>query len=69
MNGNIVNILEQYVKDFNPQYAILLSGSWGCGKTYFIDAWCAKYIESVSNIINKNEGEKFISPIKVSLFG
>lgn len=69
MNENIVNILEQYVKDLNPQYAILLSGSWGCGKTYFIDAWCAKYIESVSNIINKNEGEKFISPIKVSLFG
>lgn len=29
MNENIINSLEQYVKDVNPQYAISLSGSWG----------------------------------------
>lgn len=69
MNENIVNTLEQYVTDVNPQYAILLSGSWGCGKTHFIEAWCAKYIESVSNKNNENKNKKYISPIKVSLFG
>lgn len=22
--------------DSNPEYAILLTGAWGCGKTYFV---------------------------------
>lgn len=67
MNENIINSLEQYVKDVNPQYAILLSGPWGCGKTHFIEVWCAKYIEELSK--SRSNEEKYISPIKVSLFG
>ena len=55
MNENIVNSLEQYVEDVNPQYAILLSGSWGCGKTHFIEAWIKQY--NTSHIIT--ESSKF----------
>jgi DNA polymerase III delta prime subunit len=75
MNENIVNTLEQYVKDVNPQYAILLSGSWGCGKTYFIDAWIEKYNEQKKNkeITEKSSKSQKpiidLKPIKVSLFG
>ena len=75
MNENIVNSLEQYVKDVNPQYAILLSGSWGCGKTHFIEAW----IEQYNATLNITQAKKFtfkkqkspiiLRPIKVSLFG
>ena len=69
MNENIINSLEQYVKDVNPQYAILLSGSWGCGKTHFIEAWCAKYIDELSKGVRGDKEEKYIEPIRVSLFG
>lgn len=69
MNENIVNSLEQYVEDVNPQYAILLSGSWGCGKTHFIEAWSVKYIKELSKGTNRSKKVKCISPIKVSLFG
>lgn len=69
MNENIVNSLEQYVEDVNPQYAILLSGSWGGGKTHFIEAWSVKYIKELSKGTNRSKKVKCISPIKVSLFG
>lgn len=69
MNENIVNSIEQYVKDVNPQYAMLLSGSWGCGKTHFIETWCVKYIKELSKGTNRSKKVKCISPIKVSLFG
>ena len=75
MNENIVNSLEQYVKDVNPQYAILLSGTWGCGKTHFIEAWIDQYNQSHNiptpkkHIFRKQKAEIVIRPIKVSLFG
>lgn len=75
MNENIVNSLEQYVKDVNPQYAILLSGSWGCGKTHFIEAWIEQY-NATHNItqakkftFKKQKSPIILRPIKVSLFG
>lgn len=75
MNENIVNSLEQYVKDVNPQYAILLSGSWGCGKTHFIEAWIKQYntshiiTESSKFTFRKKKSSIILKPIKVSLFG
>lgn len=75
MNENIVNSLEQYVKDVNPQYAILLSGSWGCGKTHFIEAWIKQYntshiiTESSKFAFRKKKSSIILKPIKVSLFG
>ena len=75
MNENIINSLEQYVKDVNPQYAILLSGSWGCGKTHFIEAWIEQY-NATHNItqakkftFKKQKSPIILRPIKVSLFG
>lgn len=75
MNENIINSLEQYVKDVNPQYAILLSGSWGCGKTHFIEAWIKQYNtshinpESSKSAFGKKKSPIILKPIKVSLFG
>lgn len=75
MNENIINSLEQYVKDVNPQYAILLSGSWGCGKTHFIEAWIEQY-NATHNItqakrftFKKQKSPIILRPTKVSLFG
>ena len=60
MNDNITNYLNFYLQDPNPQYAVLLDGPWGCGKTCFVDSWL-KGLESDESAVLK--------PIKVSLFG
>ena len=57
MNEHIIQNLEHYLSIEKPQYAVLLSGKWGSGKTFFID----KFLESKQN--------KDIKFIKISLFG
>lgn len=34
MNNQIFDFLNEYAKLPSPQYAVLLRGKWGCGKTY-----------------------------------
>ena len=60
-NIHIQEYLENYLKLSNPEYAILLNGEWGSGKTYFIDTFINKY-----NDKSKKPNIKFI---KISLFG
>lgn len=33
------NRINKYIKDKDTDYAILLNGKWGCGKTYYIKEW------------------------------
>ena len=37
-NEKIIKKLDEYIDDWqeNPQYAVMVDGEWGCGKTYFI---------------------------------
>ncbi|MFK2020937.1 P-loop NTPase fold protein [Bacteroides fragilis] len=35
MNRNILTFLNEYAEIPDPQYAIMLRGAWGCGKTFF----------------------------------
>jgi hypothetical protein len=56
-NMHIEEYLDNYLILPTPEYAILLNGKWGSGKTYFIK----KFIED-----RKNDNFKFI---KISLFG
>ncbi|MCE7764377.1 hypothetical protein GQL56_17140 [Pseudomonas putida] len=56
-NGHVTQNLDIYLKRSEPDYAILLRGKWGCGKTHFIN----QYIE-------QNSG-KGLTLVKVSLFG
>lgn len=39
MNEHVTYGLNLYIKDTDPQSAILLKGDWGCGKTHFIKEW------------------------------
>ena len=62
MNENIVNFLNGYMTNPDPQYAVLLKGKWGCGKTHFINHWIDTY--------QKQEAEdKVLEPVYVSLYG
>lgn len=43
MNEDIIRFLNEYAKLPSPQYAVLLRGKWGCGKTYFVKNWLAEF--------------------------
>lgn len=65
MNENIAHYLGKYKDNPDPQYAVMLTGRWGCGKTFFINNWL--------NTINVDGGDKeeviYLRPIFVSVFG
>lgn len=60
MNSNIRSYLDQYIKYENPQFAVMLIGKWGCGKTYFIKEWI-RGVELLE--------ERKYKPIYISLYG
>lgn len=63
MNENITNYLYKYVNNPDPQYAVMLKGKWGCGKSFFIQRWLKEYKEKVA------DDELVLEPIYVSLYG
>lgn len=66
MNTQLISYLDEYLQMQTPQFAVMITGKWGCGKTYFIknikDQWCSS---------NKNVSENSIDlkPIYLSLNG
>ena len=47
-DDKILNVLNQYINNPNMQYAILIDGDWGSGKTYFIKN---NFVKNNKNII------------------
>ena len=84
MNEQIKKYIEYYIELDNPQYAVLLTGNWGCGKTYFIKKLIEEWKEldrmegenhGKTNCIKKRkepdstEDKIILKPIYVSLNG
>lgn len=63
MNEQISQYLNNYITNPDPQYAVMLKGKWGCGKTFFISNWIKEYKKDFQ------EGENTLDPIYVSLYG
>lgn len=64
----IIDELNDYLYNVNIKYAVLLNGSWGSGKTYFIK----KYIESLEQKFEETKSTKnsiYKKPIYISLYG
>lgn len=61
MNENVKYGLDCYLQDVDPQYAVLLTGKWGCGKTFFVKEWLKE--------VEQRQEEYSIKPIYISLFG
>lgn len=61
----VTDYLNYYRSLTNPQYAVLLKGPWGCGKTFFIKQLVETWTESETKKSHKNT----IQPIYVSLNG
>ena len=65
MNCACINkYLNEYVKLENPQYAVMLKGKWGCGKTFFIKQLADKW-QVEPHIEERIE----LQPIYISLNG
>ena len=62
MNTNIEQFLNEYMINPDPQYAVLLKGKWGCGKTHFINNWIKSYQK-------QSAADKVFDPVYVSLYG
>lgn len=66
MNDRLTSYLNEYLAMQTPQFAVMITGKWGCGKTYFIknmiDKWCGSNRDVSENSID-------LRPIYVSLNG
>ena len=50
MNTLILDFLNSYADNTNPQYAVMLKGKWGCGKTHLIKEWKKRLERRTSKI-------------------
>lgn len=64
MNKLILQFLNDYIQNPDPQYAVMLKGKWGCGKTYFIKQWLKTFEHK-----NPEDGIITLEPIYVSAYG
>ena len=66
MNDQLTSYLNEYLTMQTPQFAVMISGKWGCGKTYYIKNMIDKWYDSDRNISTDSINLK---PIYVSLNG
>ena len=64
MNTLILDFLNSYADNTNPQYAVMLKGKWGCGKTHLIKEWKKRFDETADT-----DGEITLKPIYISTYG
>ncbi|WP_323842035.1 MULTISPECIES: P-loop NTPase fold protein [unclassified Moraxella] len=67
INQNIEKYLDSYLAKDDTQYATLLTGKWGCGKTYFIKAYMKKHQDRL--IYVSLFGLKNIDDVNDAIFG
>lgn len=64
-NEHVNEYLKSFIRVPNPQYAIMLKGKWGCGKTYFIK----KFLENIDSTFEEEDDKINIKSVFVSLNG
>lgn len=65
-NLQLTAYLNEYLKMTNPQFAVMISGKWGCGKTYYIEhqieEWSKTKVKASADTIE-------LKPIYISVNG
>ena len=65
-NSRLTSYLNEYLQMKRPQFAVMITGKWGCGKTYYIDhrieEWSKEKVKTDDNAIE-------LKPIYVSVNG
>lgn len=60
----IITEVERYLSDTSYNYAVMIDGDWGCGKTYFVKNGLSKAIAE-----HERESEKPRKVVYISLYG
>lgn len=68
INQNIEKYLDSYLAKDDTQYATLLTGKWGCGKTYFIKNYIKKHKEDYKFVYISLFGLKSIDEVNELIF-
>ena len=55
----IVDVVRDYLKDDLDNYAILINGGWGAGKTYLYENYLRDVVNEIE--VGKNEAKRDIS--------
>ncbi|ATF92062.1 P-loop NTPase fold protein [Cedecea neteri] len=63
LNNHIIDNLNYYLNTSTPEYAFMITGGWGAGKTHFIESFIKEYNKTA---VNNKSGNRII---KISLFG
>lgn len=64
INDNIAKFLDGYMRNPDPQYAVMLTGCWGCGKTFFVNKW----LKTIEKADDDREEVIYLKPIYVSVY-
>ncbi|WP_420577973.1 hypothetical protein [Ekhidna sp.] len=65
MNDNLKVVIEQYLK-IESNYAVIINGQYGIGKTHFFKEHLAPMISKMSSL---QDASKKLIPVHISLFG
>lgn len=69
-DDEILRFIGNYINKSSYNYAVLIDGSWGCGKTHFIKKILMPFLENTEKIkVDKNKGYKEKKIIYISLYG
>ncbi len=66
-NDKIIEEIKKYINDSFYDYAVMIDGEWGSGKTYFVKNELMKEVED--HIKNKNDEDSVKKIIYLSLYG
>lgn len=61
-----LKIIDSYISDRTYNYAVMINGEWGCGKTYFVKNVLKDHLIDNSNVDNKKKKK---GVIYISLYG
>lgn len=65
----IEKILEDYIKAENTDYAIMIDGEWGAGKSWFWNNILTPELEKISTPDSTTENPRYYKVVSISLFG
>ena len=65
-NSQLTAYLNEYVKMRRPQFAVMITGKWGCGKTFYIDKLIKEWEK---NKVKTDKDSIRLKPVYVSVYG
>lgn len=65
----IEQVISRYLGEKDTDYAIMITGEWGCGKTYYVRHDLSESINSIPYPIKEGGDAKKYSAVYISLYG